>query len=65
MSTILEIRENLINAEREYKSANSMLDDNGNMLIAAKDKLKICRRVNIHKRALIIVKKLCFVVGRV
>jgi len=43
MSTILEIRENLINAEREYKSANSMLDDNGNMLIIAKDKLKLCR----------------------
>lgn len=43
MSTILEIRENLINAEKAYKSANSMLDDNGNMLIAAKDKLKLCR----------------------
>lgn len=43
MSTILEIRENLINAEKDYKSANSMLDDNGNMLIVAKDKLKICR----------------------
>jgi len=43
MSTILEIRENLINAEKDYKSANSMLDDNGNILIAAKDKLKLCR----------------------
>jgi len=43
MSTILEIRENLINAEKDYKSAKSMLDDNGNMLIAAKDKLKLCR----------------------
>lgn len=43
MSTILEIREELLRAEQEYKSANSMLDDNGNMLIAAKDKLKICR----------------------
>lgn len=43
MNTILEIREELLRAEQEYKSANSMLDDNGNMLIAAKDRLKICR----------------------
>lgn len=43
MSTILEIRENLINAEKDYKSANSMLDDGGKSLIIAKDKLKLCR----------------------
>jgi len=43
MSTILEIRENLINAEKEYKSANSMLDDGGKSLILAKNKLNMCR----------------------
>lgn len=43
MNMILEARQNLINAEKEYKSANSMLDDGGKSLIIAKDKLKLCR----------------------
>lgn len=43
MSTILEIREELLRAEQEYKSANCMLDDGGKSLIVAKNKLRLCR----------------------
>lgn len=43
MSSLIEMRQELRQAELAYTQATSMLDDNGTMLIVAKDALKQAR----------------------